>query len=439
MLKKEEKEDKEEKNEEEEESEEEEEFTKEIKLSKIGGVNFNKEKCLENELFEESKENNNVYTNLYPIEFTKDITIFKYAFEIEPECHEENIILKILRNKSYDLFETYGYYYRSGNNIYALKKIDNIRQFRSLIVHKGWLEYKIIFQPCSIDSTIKKGAKFNFSEIQEKMIYLVIREILSANPYVHFDRDNLYLNDEEEEEEEEEDEKDKEKKGDEKKNVEKVKSYQNTYYIHDGYKISIQQASIGICLIINVKNKIKGKLSVLDFINNNNEEEIYKLSGRRFIPYEGSRSQVISYIDFDRNPINTIRNYKQETFNYKNYYDKIWNIKIKNKNQPLIVVDVKDSQNKENPKYYVPELCYLLGINEKDTQDFEFMKQIIEKTRLPPDQKIEQIEKCIDLFTNTTERKSPNNDKKGENLNTIYDDENNTSKKKITILWNRNK
>ena len=25
------------------------------------------------------------------------------------------------------------------------------------------------------------------------MIYLVIKEILSANPYVHFDRDNLYL------------------------------------------------------------------------------------------------------------------------------------------------------------------------------------------------------------------------------------------------------
>ena len=58
------------------------------------------------------------------------------------------------------------------------------------------------------------------------------------------------------------------------------------------------------------------------------------------------------------------------------------------------------------------------------------MKQIIERTRLNPDQKIEQIEKCIDLFYDKTERKSIDNDKKGENLNTIFDDENNTSRKK---------
>ena len=136
--------------------------------------------------------------------------------------------------------------------------------------------------------------------------------------------------------------------------------------------------------MIGVKNKIKGKLSVLDFINNNDEEEINKLNGRRFIPYEGSRSQVISYINFDRNPMNTIRNYRQETLNYYDYYDKIWNIKIKNKKQPLIAVDVKDPQYKEKTKYYVSELCYLLGINDEDTQNFEFMQQIIEKTRLNP-------------------------------------------------------
>ena len=86
---------------------------------------------------------------------------------------------------------------------------------------------------------------------------------------------------------------------------------------------------------------------------------------------------------------------------------------------------------KEKPKCFVPELCYLVGINDEDTRDFQFMKEIIEKTRLSPDQKIKQIEKCIDLFVETDEKKSINNDAKGENLNTIYDDKNNTSKKKL--------
>ena len=141
---------------EEEESEEEEEFTKEIKISKITGANFNKEKCLENGLIKESEENS-LYTNLYPIEFNEEITIYQHAFEIKPECHEESIILKILRDQSTYIFKTYGYYYRSGNNIFAVKKINKIRTFKAVIVYKGMLEYTITFQPWSIGSIIKKG------------------------------------------------------------------------------------------------------------------------------------------------------------------------------------------------------------------------------------------------------------------------------------------
>ena len=301
-----EKEEKEEKSEEEEEEEEseEEEFDKEITLSKIGGVNFNKNICLKNGLFEKGDE---LYTNLYPIKFKRKIIIYQYSFKIDPECHEESVILKIIRDQSYYIYKKYGYYYRSGDNIYAMYQVNRLRTFKAIIHDKGWLEYKIIIQPCKIDSVIEEGQTHNFTQVQEKMIFLIIREILSANPNVHFDRDNLYLENEKEE----------------------VICNHNSYYIHEGYKISIQQASIGICLIIGVKNKIKGKLSVLDFIKNNNEDEIYKLNGRRFIPYEGSRSQVISYIDFDRNPMNTIRNYRQETLNYYDYYDKIWNINKK--------------------------------------------------------------------------------------------------------------
>lgn len=123
---------------------------------------------------------------------------------------------------------------------------------------------------------------------------MVIREILSANPNNHFDRDNLYFENRKKE----------------------IKGYNNTYYIHNGYKISIVQIAIGLCLIFVIKNKIKGKITVLDFIKSNNEVEIEKLSGRRFISYEDSRSQFIAYIDYDRNPINTVRNYRQEKLNY---------------------------------------------------------------------------------------------------------------------------
>ena len=376
-------------------------------LNNLKGLKFNLDKCVENNLLEET-DDTNLYANLYPIKFTKDIEIFEYPFEIYPACHEENIILKILRDQSIEIFKKYGYYYRSGNCIYSVKKVDKENKFKAVIAYKRWIQYTITIKENVQSSKIKKEQKGNLTEIQEKVLFLVIREILSANPYVHFDRDCLYLENRKEE----------------------IKAYNHSYYIHDGYKISVQQADIGICLIIGIKNKIKGKFTVLDFISNN-EEENEKLIGRKFIPFEGSRSQIIYNIDLDKNPVNTIRNYRQETLSYFNYYKKIWNKKIEDKNQPLIEVAVKDSQNKEGFKYYVPELCYLVGIDEEDTRDFTFMKQVVEKTRLNPMEKKEQIEKCIDLFYETAEFKSKHNDEKGENLNTIYGDENYNSKKKL--------
>lgn len=375
----------------------------------LKGIKFNKEKCVEDGLLEKT-DDTKLYTNLYPIKFNKPIQICEYPFIIKPECHEESVILKILREASPKLFKTYGYYYRSGNSFFAVRCVEKNKEFKVVVHHRGWLEYTIFVQATPKTTTIEKGKTHDFEEFEEKVLFLVIREILSANPYVHFDRDNLYLENKKEE----------------------INAYNNTYYIHDGYKISIQQAAIGLCLIIGVKNKIKGKLTVLDYIKDaNNDEEIENLYGRRFIPYEGSRSQVIGYIDYDRNPVNTIRNYKQETLSYYNYYLKIWNIEIKDKNQPLIFVNVRDPQYKEKPKYYVPELCYLVGIDEDDTRDFKFMQEVTERTRLNPDEKIKQIEKCLDLFTETAEKKSVNNDEEGENLNTIFDDVNNTSKKKM--------
>ena len=114
---------------------------------------------------------------------------------------------------------------------------------------------------------------------------------MSANPNVHFDRDNLYL--------------------------ENKRKTVKGYYIHDGYKISIHQSEIGICLVIDIKNKIKGKFTIYDILNREDDNE--HLIGRKFIPFEGSRHQVISYIDYDRTPINTIRNYRQQTLNYLDY------------------------------------------------------------------------------------------------------------------------
>ena len=162
--------------------------------------------------------------------------------------------------------------------------------------------------------------------------------IILINPHVHFDRDNLYL--------------------DNKRT--KLQSDNYIYYLHEGYKLSLQQTDYGMCLIIGVKNKIKGEFTVYDksYENGKNirsaRQAAEKLIGRRFIPELSSRNQQIYDIDFDKTPDNTTRNHKGKTYTYYDFYKKILNIEIKDRKQPLIDVGLKDTKYKQKPKYYVP-------------------------------------------------------------------------------------
>ncbi len=110
----------------------------EIKVDQDGkllGVTFNKDNCVKAKLLEK-KEDIKLYSNLYPIKFTKDIQVCEYPFIIKPECHEESTILKILREVSPKLFNIYGYYYRSGNSFFALKMVEKEKILKLLYIIK---------------------------------------------------------------------------------------------------------------------------------------------------------------------------------------------------------------------------------------------------------------------------------------------------------------
>ena len=162
---------------------------KENDLIELKKVNFVKDQCVKSKLLEVT-ENIMLYSNLYPIQFTKEINIYEYSFKIEPIVHEENVILKIFRDASKFIFNTHGYYYRSGPTFFAVKEVNEVKEFKVSIYNKGKNEYTLTINKHGHHSKIVKGQKTEFSEIDEKVIFLIIREILQANPNVHFDRDN---------------------------------------------------------------------------------------------------------------------------------------------------------------------------------------------------------------------------------------------------------
>ena len=359
-------------------------------------IKFNVENMIKSKLLENKV---NIFVNAFPIKFNKDIYVHKYPFSIVPEAKEDYIISKIFGQLSMEIFKTYGNFYRSGDSFYSVKEVSEPKDFSITIVDKGQIEYTIRVDKKVETSIIKKDQTLNFSQVHEKIIFMIIREILTTNPNVKVDKDNFYLE----------------------SNPHKIKGTGQSYYIHDGYKLSLKQTESGLCLIVGIKIRVKGDLNVYDALmyekcnyGDDLEERIENLIGKRFVPEGSSKSKQIYDISQDKNPSNTSINYGKETYtNYIKFFKDILKKEIKHPDQPMILVKCKGPEKEIKFNYYVPEFCNLNGINQNDIEDFNFMKELSEKTKLEPDEKIKQIYKCLELFKDKTERK-PKEEKKEE-------------------------
>ena len=381
---------------------------------KLSGIKFDIDNLRKSGLLE--KEEVELYVNAFPIQFTKDLNIHEYPFTIIPEVNQDHLISKIFKSLSHEIYETYGIFYRSGKSFNSVKEVLEPKEFKAPVVDEGKIEYTLQIDKKAKTTIIKKDQKDNFTQTQEQILFLIIREILTTNPNVKVDRDNFYLENK----------------------SHPIKGIKQTYHIHDGYKISLKQTEEGLCLIIGIKNRVKGDLNVYNALMNEEfnfgetlEERIENLIGRRFVPENGTRSKIINDINKDRTPENTSINHGKETYsNYVEFYKKVFNIEIKNKDKPMIQVLYKQSDGEQKYGWYVPELCKLIGVNESDTENNKFMKELAQYTRLEPDQVTKQIDKCVELFNDETirtdEDKKDGKEKNEKKQIDIY----NTSKKK---------
>jgi len=69
-----------------------------------------------------------------------------------------------LRQASPKLFKTYGYYYRSGNSFFAVRRYEKDKVFQEVIFYKRWIQYTITVKAASRATLIKAGKKHDFEE-----------------------------------------------------------------------------------------------------------------------------------------------------------------------------------------------------------------------------------------------------------------------------------
>ena len=160
------------------------------------------------------------------------------------------------------------------------------------------------------------------------------------------------------------------------------------------------------------------------------ENERYKLIQEYFTlhktvltTYGSFRAYRIKSIDFDASPRKNTFNIKEKnniirTVTIYDYYKAQYSITIKDPDQPLLKVERKIKRKKNNNNtvqgnenqdnsviYLVPELVYATGIDQSNKDNCRKSRNIIAKTKMDPNQKIEEIGKIRNLM-NSTEGKS---------------------------------
>ena len=334
-----------------------------------------------------------VYANLYQIKLSKELTVYQYPFSVSPNITPGDSRIRSILFKSCnkELKNTYGECLISGDSLYSLKKINEIKSFKSNTYLKGQRdEYIITFEKVVNERKIK-NEEVQKDQLSKQFIELLVKDILHSNPKLDFYKGFFVLSTS-------------------KKTIE-ANGVSIDFY--PGFTTSFVETDRGNFLNVTLKNKIIQSENVLDFLidydykdkdNYNNIKE--ELVGREFKVSYAKRHYIIEDILFDRNPENQTFSFKGKNYKLIDYFKDEYKIVIHNPKQPIILVRNKAKDGQVTNSYFVPELCYLSGLEEEETKNGLFMKELAKLTKLEPNERIQKTNEFIKLLEDPSKDKN---------------------------------
>ena len=355
-------------------------------------------------------------TNLFEVKLIDEYHKFLlFSVDITPQIALDNYLLQRQIYTNVNLPESFKKYFWTGNNLYTLMSGDGKDNFDIVIertVEVNKTEYKVKLKKTK-EIFFKNINDFNGTNQQVKLIIEnLFRSILLSNPNVikFHDRTIFEINP---------------------KNIQDISHNENKIY--KGYMTSAHITENGLFIKINNRNKfISGKTAFQKMIEirknllyNSSIKDLndtindFFLSHRTVLTTYGSiKTYKIKEVSFCKNPNNTDITVKdnngiKKTISIINYYKIQYGIEIKDKNQPLLIVESDNPKKKKlnsNKKdsssnddnyviYLIPELVYITGIEDDDKKNNNrnFGKNVIKKTKLDPGKKMSEIKGISDL------------------------------------------
>lgn len=334
-----------------------------------------------------------VYANLYQIKLSKNLTVYQYPYSVSPniapgDSRIRNILFKSC-NK--ELKIAYGECLISGDSLYSFKKINESKEIICHIYLKGQeYEYILTFEKVVNERIIKKE-EIQKDQLTKQLMELLIKDILHSNPKLDFYKGFFVLNTS-------------------KKSIETNGVSINFY---PGFTTSFVETDKGNFLNVTIKNKIIQSDTVYDYLdyydykdksNYNYIKE--QLIGREFKVSYAKRHYFIDDILFDRNPETQTFSFKGKNYKLVDYFKNEYKIIIRNPKQPIIVVRNKGKDGQVSNSYFVPELCYLSGLEEEEIKNGQFMKELAKLTKLEPNERIKKTNEFIKLLEDPSKDKN---------------------------------
>ena len=384
----------------------------------------------------------NLTTNLLKLEISKsEQKLCIYSVSVSPELAKDNYSLysKIQRQLDNELNKYFKRKCFSGNNLFA-----SSNDPQALITLKTNVEKK------DFTVTFKKVGQMEMSDIndfegenQRKKSFLekVIKDILLKNKNtIKFGDDRTIV------------------KIEERNIYDPDPKKTDKESIYKGYYTSAQITESGLFLLVLNVNKHVSQITVYEKINEIRNEhrglpesqirkhiEDYFITHKTVLTIYGAlRTYRVKSIDFDTNPRKTCFNIKDgdrmKTITIEEYYKVQYNVTISDPNQPLLIAERKtkskklpqlsngnsssasttsnnitekdkeksDNERKDNNQnnnqeeptiFLVPELLYITGTNTA-TDSKDKRRNIISKTKVDPNKKMEEISRIKELMNN---------------------------------------
>ncbi|KAM4046062.1 piwi-like protein 1 isoform 2-T4 [Anomaloglossus baeobatrachus] len=179
--------------------------------------------------------------------------------------------------------------------------------------------------------------------------------------------------------------------------------------IWPGFSTSIIQYESSIMLSIDVSHKVLRNETVHDIMSSIysscgpqrfQDATTKELVGQIVLTKYNNKTYRIDEIAWNMSPSSTFKKADGTEISFVDYYKNQYNEQVKDMSQPLIVnIPRKPKPGSTNGAIVlVPELCNLTGLTDRMRSDFNVMKDLAVHTRLPPDQREQQLGKFLNTI-----------------------------------------